>query len=143
MPETILIAVEDSEERMRPVVEYVTDLASKLSAEVVLYHVYEPEVFEDQLDSLDIESADPVDIARQNATVEAAASALREAGVDFSVAASTGDPAEEIVAYVESHDIDQVVTGARKQTPAGKALFGSVSQQVILQTDVPCTIISR
>lgn len=141
MIETILIAVEDNEDRMRSVVDHAAEIAESLSAHVVLYHVYEPESFENLLSARDIDSADPGELARQNATVEAAAAALKEAGVDFSIEASTGDPAEEVTSYIGSHDVDHVFVGGRKRSPAGKALLGSTSQQVMVETDVPCTLV--
>jgi nucleotide-binding universal stress UspA family protein len=141
MIETVLIAVEDNESRMRSVVEHAAEIADALSARVVLYHVYEPEAFENLLSARDMPSADPGELARQNATVEAAATALKEAGVDFSVEASTGEPAEELTSYIGSHDIDHVFVGGRNRSPAGKALLGSVSQQIMVGTDVPCTLV--
>jgi nucleotide-binding universal stress UspA family protein len=141
MIETILIAVENEAERMQRVVDHAAEVASGLDAEVILYHVYEDEEFESLLDARNFDSADPVELARQNTTVEAAAQTLRESGVDFSVQASTGDPGNELVSYIGSSDVDHVFVGGRKRSPAGKALFGSVSQQVLLNADAPCTLV--
>jgi nucleotide-binding universal stress UspA family protein len=141
MIETILIAVENDEERMEPVIDHATEMAAGLDAEVVLYHVYGDEEFESLLDASRFDSADPVELARQNATVEAAAERLRESNVDFSVQASTGDPGDELVGYISENDIDHVFVGGRKRSPAQKAIFGSVSQEVLLNTDLPCTLV--
>lgn len=48
-----------------------------------------------------------------------------------------GDPAEEILAQAEAADARYLVIGGRKRTPAGKALFGSTTQTVILDSDRP------
>lgn len=48
-----------------------------------------------------------------------------------------GDPAEEIVAYAADVDARYVVVGGRPRSPVGKAVFGSVSQAVLLKADRP------
>ncbi|RXK47929.1 universal stress protein [Halorientalis pallida] len=141
MIETILIAVENQRERMQPVIDHAAEMAAGLDADVVLYHVYEDEEFQSLLEARNIESADPDELARQNATVEAAAATLRESGVDFSVGASTGDPSDELLGYIASSDIDHVFVGSRRRSRTGKAIFGSVSQQILFETDVPCTLV--
>lgn len=141
MIETILIAVEDNETRMRPVIEHAAEIASGLSARVILYHVYDPGEFKDLLSALDYESADPTQMARQNGTIELAAEILNEAGVDFSVEASTGAADEELVSYIKAHDIDHVFVGGRNRSPSGKAVLGSVSQRVMIGIDVPSTLV--
>lgn len=64
-----------------------------------------------------------------------------EAGVECVTAVSEGDPSENILDYAESNDIDLIVMGGRKRSPAGKMLFGSVTQSVILHADVPVTVV--
>jgi nucleotide-binding universal stress UspA family protein len=141
MIENILIAVENDRDRMVPVVEHAAEIADALSAKVTLYHVYKPDEFESLLDSRDLDSGDPNELARDNDMVEAAAELLQDAGVSFKVAAARGDPAEKIVSYVEANEIDHVFVGGRRRSPAGKMILGSVSQTVLLETEVPCTII--
>lgn len=48
-----------------------------------------------------------------------------------------GDPGEEILRLAEEVDARYLVIGGRKRTPAGKALFGSIAQRVILDADRP------
>lgn len=61
-------------------------------------------------------------------------------GIDTVTVTAEGDPTETILDYIENEDIDLVVMGGRKRSPTGKFLFGSVSQSVILNTDVPVVI---
>ncbi|PSP50737.1 universal stress protein [Halobacteriales archaeon QH_3_68_24] len=65
---------------------------------------------------------------------------LEELGVEVNLLGSSGNPAEEILRYAEEHDVDQICVGGRKRSPAGKALFGSVTQDVILGTDRPVLV---
>jgi len=48
-----------------------------------------------------------------------------------------GDPKETIVDVAHELDVDMIALGGRKQTPVGKALFGSVAQAVLLNAARP------
>lgn len=48
-----------------------------------------------------------------------------------------GDPTDEIMSMVDATDPEYLVIGGRKRSPTGKALFGSVTQSVILNSDHP------
>lgn len=61
-------------------------------------------------------------------------------GIEAVSAVGSGDPADTILEYVDDNDIDMVVIGARKRSPTGKLLFGSVTQSVILHTDIPVVV---
>ncbi|WP_254274440.1 universal stress protein [Haloarcula marina] len=65
---------------------------------------------------------------------------LEAAGVTVELLESSGDPAGEILEHAEEYDVDQICVGGRKRTPAGKALFGSVTQDVILGTHRPVLV---
>lgn len=143
MTETILLAVDDDEDRMQPVVDHAAKIAEALNSTVVLFHVYSTDTFSERLNDFELDSADPAELAKRNATIRAAASRLREEGVDLTIEASTGDPSAEIISHVESHNIDQVFLGGRNRSPAGKLVLGSVSQDVLLSVDVPCTVVSE
>lgn len=48
-----------------------------------------------------------------------------------------GDPAEELMTYAEEVDARYLVIGGRQRSPTGKALFSSVTQQVLLAASMP------
>lgn len=78
--------------------------------------------------------------ATQVAGVRAAVEELEQAGLTTQIVESSGEPADEIRQQADELDADLIVVGGRKRSPAGKALFGSVSQSVILQSDRPVMI---
>jgi nucleotide-binding universal stress UspA family protein len=78
--------------------------------------------------------------AAQLAPVRAAGDVLDEAGIDYEVTESSGDPAESIIDAADEVDADLIVIGGRKRSPAGKALFGSVTQTVILNAGRPVMV---
>ena len=78
--------------------------------------------------------------AAQLAPVRAASDVLDEAGIGYEVTESSGDPAETIIDTADEMDADLIVIGGRKRSPAGKALFGSVTQTVILNAGRPVMV---
>lgn len=68
---------------------------------------------------------------------------LEDHGVEVEVVDESGDTAEFILREAEERAVDAIVLGGRKRSPAGKAIFGSVTQSVILNTDVPVVVTSR
>lgn len=48
-----------------------------------------------------------------------------------------GDPAKQILAHARDQDATYIVIGGRKTSPVGKAIFGSVTQSILLNADRP------
>ena len=53
-----------------------------------------------------------------------------------------GEPDARILREADSRDAQYIILGSRKQSPVGKALFGSVAQVVLLNTDRAVVIVS-
>ncbi|ADJ13919.1 universal stress protein [Halalkalicoccus jeotgali] len=68
------------------------------------------------------------------------ATALGETGINYEIRGAVGDPAERVVAMAADREADFVVVGGRKQSSARRALFGSVSQEIL--ESVHCPVIS-
>ena len=49
-------------------------------------------------------------------------------------------PGEDLVQFAERHKIDEILIGIKKRSKAGKLLFGSTAQYVIL--NAPCPVVS-
>lgn len=60
---------------------------------------------------------------------------------DVSLETVIGDPATEIVAYADEHDIDHVVVGSSGRGGVSRVLLGSVAETVARRSAVPVTII--
>jgi len=52
----------------------------------------------------------------------------------------SGDAATGIIAVADEYDADLVCVAGRERSPAGKVVFGSVTQEVILNTDRPVLV---
>lgn len=57
------------------------------------------------------------------------------------VAAEDEDVTGAVLAAVERSQADLLVIGARQRSPVGKALTGSVSQQLILEAPIPVLVV--
>lgn len=66
---------------------------------------------------------------------------LHAEGIETTAIRRHGDVAEEILAEAADGDVDLIVIGGRKRSPVGKALFGSVTQTVLLDADRPVMVI--
>lgn len=69
-------------------------------------------------------------------------SALEESGVDFTILDRKGrgdrDPAEAVLDELhERPEVDRLVIGMKRRSRVGKALIGSVSQRLLLDSPIP------
>ncbi|MFP4590921.1 MAG: universal stress protein [Halobacteriales archaeon] len=131
----ILMPVDDDEGRARSQARFVAGLpgaAEDLEVRVLF-------VFSDEGEDLPAElsrfkSADRI------ASVRRAVERLEEATVDVEVAEESGKPARTILHEAEDYGADLIVLGGRKRSPVGKAIFGSVAQTVILESERPVAV---
>jgi nucleotide-binding universal stress UspA family protein len=67
----------------------------------------------------------------------------KEAGVpwELHLASAGSDMAEALLNLVERVDADLLVIGARRRSPVGKALLGSIAQTVILDASLPVLVV--
>ncbi|WP_336022884.1 universal stress protein [Halobellus salinisoli] len=95
-------------------------------AEVYILHVF--------VDNPEGASVQQVEAVRE------ASDRLESAGVGVELLEASGSPSDEILQHADELDVDQICVGGRKRSPAGKALFGSVTQDVILGTHRPVLV---
>ncbi|AAV44849.1 universal stress protein (plasmid) [Haloarcula marismortui ATCC 43049] len=69
-------------------------------------------------------------------TVTAITDAVDAAGA-IQTTIRTGNPADEICAYRDDHDIDLIAMGTHGRTGVGRYLAGSVTESVVRHADVP------
>lgn len=126
-------------------VEYVrrlvdTDgLATPDDLAVTVFNVFEEFTAVDE--GSQVRSDDLFDPDDYPDSVAAVYEALEEVGLEPDAERRHGEPAPEIIEYAESIDADAIVVPSRNRSPVGKAVFGSVTQEVILNTDRPVTVV--
>ena len=123
----VVLAVDEAEERARRQAEDIANLPHAADeVTVTLLHV-----FTDNPGGAS---------AAQVGAVKRAREALEGAGIENSIEERSGDPAAVILDFAQDADADCICVGGRRRSPAGKAIFGSVAQSVILQANRPVFI---
>ncbi|WP_396613659.1 universal stress protein (plasmid) [Haloferax sp. S1W] len=138
---TVVAAVDDSD-RAPTVLSYASSLAADLGeplhALYVLRRADLVDILEKEVegqaftDNYEVKRAGE-DIVRNAVVAERVEH--DEAAIESVV--RVGDPADEITSYADEIDARYIVIGGRRRTPTGKALFGSVTQRVMLSASVP------
>jgi nucleotide-binding universal stress UspA family protein len=133
----------DGSDTATQAVRQATELARSVGARIDLVSAYEP-VSDARLREESIHV--PEDLQwminpREDvqATLEAAASEIRAAGVEVEVFALQGDPADAILDVAEERGSDLIVVGNKGMTGAKRFLLGSVPNKV--SHHAPCSVL--
>lgn len=124
----VLLAIDESEERAVAQAETVVDLLEEGDVRGHLFH-----------DFTDNPAGASI---LQVPSVKEAARILEAADIEVSYHEGSGDPSTAILETAEELDADVICISGRKRSPAGKLLFGSVAQAVILGTERPVLVCS-
>jgi len=66
---------------------------------------------------------------------------LTELGIKNNPILSEGDPKDLIVSIADERQVDHILVTGHRRSPAGKVLFGSVAQAVVINSRVPVTVV--
>ena len=121
----VILAGVDGEAGSYATVQHGRDLAQAVEEELVVMHV-RPET--DTTEEAQKVAQDVVD------------EAINDEGV--TTVGRLGEPDARILREADDRDARYIVLGSRKQTPVGKAIFGSVAQVVLLNTNRAVVVVS-
>jgi nucleotide-binding universal stress UspA family protein len=146
--ERVLVAIGPRDEgHIDEMLQTVTDVAGPAGATAVLFYALTDDEFEEVLADLDLDPTgdrlSPTDLARRHLLIERAIERLDAAGIDHEVRGAVGDPQEAIGEEAEATQADLLVIGGQRRSPAGKAVFGSLTQDVLLTAPCPVVFVRR
>ncbi len=141
----LLVALDGSNHSLKAV-DYASEIAATLKAEVILLFVVKPQELPEGLREyaeLEHVSGLDIDILRKVAgdLVSNAEKRAREKGVDHIVGeVEEGPVARTIVARAKHHDVDMIVVGSRGMGNLEATLRGGVSHRVGLLAE--CSVLT-
>lgn len=140
---TIVAAVDDSESAS-DVAREGKALAEAFDDELHVIHVLsESQAIDLERTSIQ-DSGQPIERSRIKAVAtEIADEAAEDIGGEFEAVGIIGDSMDEITRYSTENDSQYIVIGGRKRSPLGKAVFGSTTQSVLLNSDCPVVTVIR
>lgn len=127
----IVVPVDDDVDRAVAQARYVTELPGDPNeVSVIVAHAYR-----------DTNGTNGNPDEESQAIIEAI-NYLRDSGLAVEQRELYVPVAESILDLTADVDADAIVMSGRKRSPTGKALFGSVTQSVVLDATVPVTVAS-
>ncbi|WP_049891169.1 universal stress protein [Natrinema versiforme] len=143
--ETVLLACKPGDEGQgSELAQAVLDVAKPANARVVVAFVFTEDEYENTKIGLGIDDeaeVTPERIATQHGTFRTIVDRFDAEGLDYELRIKIGPHATTIVNLAA--DADRVVIGGQKRSPTGKALFGSTTQEVMLEAPCPVTFVRR
>ena len=126
------------------------ELAAGVDADLTLLHVTDEDEYDEQREQL-------AQVTRGSSTygvgqaVEGARAYASDIGrevlegvdIDYDAVGTVGDRAETVLSEARRRGCDHVFISGHKRSPTGKALFGDDTQRVILEADVPVTVVTE
>ncbi|WP_276299407.1 universal stress protein [Halorussus lipolyticus] len=124
----ILAAIGTDEERAVEQARAIADLPRNGDVAVTLFHDFA----DDNPEGASVQ---------QVAAVRRAAELLEDEDIEVDYAESSGDAVRAVLETADDIGADLLCLAPRKRSPTGKAIFGSVTQQVILEADRPVLVV--
>ncbi|WP_251329691.1 universal stress protein [Haloplanus pelagicus] len=142
----IVAAVDDDGDNSRTLT-VAKDLAEKYDTRLMVLNVLPQDLFKERQTNIASQPSTDATYTLNDGEDDAAevAAEVAEAALgslqDVETAGRVGGAAKEILKFARDVDAEYLVIGGRKQSPVGKAIFGSTTQSILLQADRPVTVV--
>lgn len=121
---------------------YAVELAQHLTAEIELIHIYSVPVFAEESPFV---SAEQLLLEDTLQSLEDLKKLIERSNPELKISynALTGDPAEVISTYADTHHIDLMVIGAQGVGYVRERILGSTASALIRKTKVPVLVVDK
>lgn len=143
------LAVMEPTETAKVLLREAGELAAGVDAELILVYGTTEEEYNDRREDMaripDIDTTYSVDQAIDGArrfARDMGRDVLADIDVEWEAVGRIGDKAEEVLELAAERDCDHIFIAGRKRSPTGKAVFGDDTQRVILDANVPVTVLT-
>lgn len=137
----ILLPVEPTGAENRALAEAIVEMPlDRSKLEVVVLSVFEEQNIQD-LDGGRLSSEEVFEMTDDPEGLETTAAYLEEHDIKTTKRREHGKPAQEILKIADDEGVQRIVMGGSKRSRVGKAVFGSVTQTVLLNSETPVTIV--
>ena len=140
-PESVLVAFDGSEEAMGALEFALSEYDAEVTA---LFVVHPSQTLTERLFRRTEETVDDWETEREERTTEVfdAASAIAEKqGKQLTCEFREGEPAKQILSYLDEHPHDHVVAGSRGRDGVERILFGSTAERIVRRAPVSVTVV--
>jgi nucleotide-binding universal stress UspA family protein len=139
----ILVPVDGNEERLDKQLETLSELPGQDELAVTVLYVHEEvDTVADEAGKSVINSINEAigELQGVPETVERAVAEIEALDIPVDAATAQGTPTDQIIDVAAEVDAEAILIAGRARTPVGKAVFGSVTQGVILTSDLPVIV---
>lgn len=135
----VLLPVDGDEDRAMSIARMVANLPGEPSdIEGIVLNVFEE--FEERDDMGAANSDDLFDVAEPPDTADMVVDYLSERDIESRSLFEHGDTVDVILEVAVEEEVDLITISGRRRSPAGKVIFGSVTQDVLLNSDRPVAV---
>lgn len=139
----VIVAAISGSEQSTEVAAQADELARAFDDELHLVHVIEETEYtrlvEKQSSAREADSGS----VEENAAAAATDGVDESLDADYEIVGRVGNPSKKVLEYADEVDARYVVVGGRSRSPTGKALFGSVTQSILLNTERPVVTLTE
>jgi len=144
------LAVVGPDDVTKELVREAGELAAGVDARLTLLCVVSEEEYAEEREAL--EAIPEADVSYSvGQALEGARSFANDIGVEtlggvdieYETAGAVGDRAETVIDGAQNHGCDHIFMTGQRRSPTGKAIFGDVTQRVILDFEGPVTVVTE
>lgn len=143
------LAVVGPDDVTKELVREAGELAAGVDAKLTLLCVTSEDAYADEREALEAIPEADVTYSREQAFDGARSFAkdiglevLGDVDVEYETAGAIGDRVDTILEGAERHGCDHVFLTGQRRSPTGKAIFGDVTQRVVLDFEGPVTVVT-